>query len=720
MGFNQENNSNFKTKYAVIIVIFLLFFAINPQIAAARQNSAHVISHTIRISLDPAAKSMEGIDEIEVANDAQDLVLYIRAGSKILRVTSNGRVLPYRVMRSKDPGLKIVSIKLSSIKSGSGAKKVTIGFSGRFQGMEQASIGIKRGVAYLDDGVIDTDGAILPSSSNWYPREEVLSAKTTVIIAAPPGFTSISEGDWAGSVKNGTASVDTWRIDHPIDGADVITARFEIEKETYKGIDIYTFFLEKDPSLSRTYIDKTKEYLDLYSDMIGQYPYAKFAVVESALPTGYGMPSFTLLGSSVLRLPFIPDTSLGHETAHNWWGNSVFADETSGNWTEAIATYTADYAFAVKKGAQDAEDFRLTKLIGFKGFAIKEGPLKEFKHSTEAGARAVGYNKGFFLFVMLKQEIGAEAFSAGLKRFYGKNKFRKATWRDIQKAFECASGRKLGRFFDQWLNLPGGPSISLVKAEVIQNGESGYTLKYTISQGPSTYSLQVPVLVNLATEGASKTDSIYKTNAVLDAQTMDFELHLDARPVSIELDPNNEVFRILDDTEVPPTLSGFLSDNKGIIVIPDENKAAYMDAARIIQKDYPKEVATYSDARLAERINSRSALVIVPLRHSGDGSGVVYDLIRRFANNEQGAFAYNGASFFNDNQETLTCLKNPLDKSRTTCFLTIKDAPEIILDTIRRLRYFGDWSRLTFSGKIVLDKARFKGQKKLYLNLRQD
>ena len=64
----------------------------------------------------------------------------------------------------------------------------------------------------------------------------------------------------------------------------------------------------------------------MYEEMIGAYPYAKFATVENWFPTGYGMPGWTLLGSQVLRLPFIPTTSFGHEIAHNWWGNSVFVE----------------------------------------------------------------------------------------------------------------------------------------------------------------------------------------------------------------------------------------------------------------------------------------------------------------------------------------------------------------------------------------------------------
>ena len=34
----------------------------------------------------------------------------------------------------------------------------------------------------------------------------------------------------------------------------------------------------------------------MYRGLIGPYPYQKFALVENFWETGYGMPSFTLLG----------------------------------------------------------------------------------------------------------------------------------------------------------------------------------------------------------------------------------------------------------------------------------------------------------------------------------------------------------------------------------------------------------------------------------------
>ncbi len=96
----------------------------------------------------------------------------------------------------------------------------------------------------------------------------------------------------------------------------------------------------------------------MYSDWIGEYPFDGFSVVASPLPTGFGMPTLTYLGAQVIRLPFIRDTSLGHEVLHNWWGNSVYPDYARGNWAEGLTTFMADYAYKEWADAASARDMR--------------------------------------------------------------------------------------------------------------------------------------------------------------------------------------------------------------------------------------------------------------------------------------------------------------------------------------------------------------------------
>src|SRR5512142_2021373 len=88
----------------------------------------------------------------------------------------------------------------------------------------------------------------------------------------------------------------------------------------------------------------------MYHALLRPYPYKRFSVVENILPTGYSMPTFTLLGKEIVRLPFIPETSLGHEITHQWFGNYVYWSGGRGNWLEAITTYLSDQYYQEQQG----------------------------------------------------------------------------------------------------------------------------------------------------------------------------------------------------------------------------------------------------------------------------------------------------------------------------------------------------------------------------------
>ena len=60
------------------------------------------------------------------------------------------------------------------------------------------------------------------------------------------------------------------------------------------------------------------------SPLLGPYPFDTFAVVENFFASGLGMPSFTLLGSGVIKRHYVQPYALGHEIVHSWIGNAVF------------------------------------------------------------------------------------------------------------------------------------------------------------------------------------------------------------------------------------------------------------------------------------------------------------------------------------------------------------------------------------------------------------
>ena len=140
---------------------------------------------------------------------------------------------------------------------------------------------------------------------------------------------------------------------------------------------------------------------------------------------GLGIPSLTYLGRDVLRLPFIRATSLGHEVLHNWWGNGVVPDWGSGNWSEGLTTFQADYAYREDEGADAARAMRLEWLRDLVAIApADETALATFTSRRHGISSVIGYAKPAMVFFMLRDEIGAAAFEQGLRAFWQRDRFR--------------------------------------------------------------------------------------------------------------------------------------------------------------------------------------------------------------------------------------------------------------------------------------------------------
>nr|VFK00950.1 MAG: Peptidase MA superfamily [Candidatus Kentron sp. LFY] len=150
------------------------------------------------------------------------------------------------------------------------------------------------------------------------------------------------------------------------------------------GVEIRALLRKNDRSLARRYLDATKQYLALHREMLPDYPYPSFALVENSRETGYGMLCFTLLGSRIIRFPWILTSSHPHELLHNWWGNSVYVDPDQGNWCEGLTTYMADHLFAEQRGRGVL--YRRVALRKYTDFAAgdRDFPLAEFRSRYSA------------------------------------------------------------------------------------------------------------------------------------------------------------------------------------------------------------------------------------------------------------------------------------------------------------------------------------------------
>ncbi|MCP5050958.1 MAG: M1 family metallopeptidase, partial [bacterium] len=185
-------------------------------------------------------------------------------------------------------------------------------------------------------GIISDKGVYLAGASFWVPWFDNRLVTFKMETAVPGTWDTVSQGRRALQKKKNGRQITTWDSPNPMDEVYLVAAQFKEYGIKVGKVDVIAFLRSKDESLANKYLETTGQYLEMYEKLLGPYPYSKFALIENFWETGYGVPSFTLLGPKIIRLPFILPSSYPHELLHNWWGNSVFVNYEAGNWCAGL------------------------------------------------------------------------------------------------------------------------------------------------------------------------------------------------------------------------------------------------------------------------------------------------------------------------------------------------------------------------------------------------
>ncbi len=430
------------------------------------------------------------------------------------------------------------------------------------------------------DNRIGNDGITL--AGFWHPVAES-DMLFSLDAQVPRDFEAISEADSIKTQWDGSGKQVSFSLAQPLRSLHFVAGPYIVRSKHVSGITLSTYFFHEDTALSDAYLKKTAALIDRYQQLIGPFPYKRFAIVANRLPTGYGLPTFTLLGHAVLRLPFILDTSLGHEVLHSWFGNAVLVDDNGGNWSEGLTTYLADHSFAAEKG-QGAE-FRKSALVRYQAYVHpgKATALTSFRGAGDSQptgriARAIGYDKSAMFFHMLRHRIGEEAFTEGLRHFYQQMRGHRAGWKDLESAFRRSSAKEVQPFFQQWLERTDIPIIAVENTKIDQRKGRAILNFDLVQDTVQPYLLDIPIRVRTL---AGEMATTIHTNST----RRPVSLELGSLPTSLVIDGEYHLMRRIDAAEQPPTWSQFLGAEQKTVLIPVADVAsAYQPLIATLQQ----------------------------------------------------------------------------------------------------------------------------------------
>lgn len=586
-------------KIRLSLLIFVLIFHYAPA-QNAYQN--------IFVNIDVLNSSIQVEDTFELPNNVLDTnnsaFIYLNKELKIEKV-KGGKLVEVRNLNedSKDYVNKyLLTLEKSSKNS------FSISYKGVIKDViEKSAAEYARGFSETK-GIISEIGIYLAGSTYWLPEfENKLLSSFDLKVEIDKDWSILSQGQRTQNEVLDNAKYIVYHSPEPMDEIYLVGGKWAEYTKTLGNVEVQAFLRTPDKGLADRYLNSTSDFLTMYETLIGKYPYTKFALVENFWETGYGMPSFTLLGEKIIRFPWILNSSYPHELLHNYWGNGVFVDYSKGNWCEGLTAYMADHLIQEQMGS--GAEYRQTTLQKFTDYVNDENdmPINQFISRNNPAEESIGYGKVMMVNNMLRSDLGDEIFIKAYQKFYKDYKFTKASFPEIQKSFEEVSRKDLSSFFKQWIDRKGTPSIEILNVNSTQENNE-FNLSFTLKQiqKEDVFNVSIPVAIYL-----NQNSEVVWKNVEMNRKEQHFRFTFNQQPLKIEVDPEFNIMRKVSRSEVPSTLSQVFGSQALTLIIPSkgEYQAAYNELANIWKTSQEAQGKTAS-------VRLDSELEKIPADHS--------------------------------------------------------------------------------------------------------
>lgn len=366
-----------------------------------------------------------------------------------------------------------------------------------------------------DDGLIlgrDARGRLAAFVDNWpnrarfwLPSVDHPSDKATasLTVHAPEGWRVVSngvaevDGAPAPPASDGTPRrAWRWRTGVPLSTYNLVfgAARLEVvplgtaacgsapaSPRPDGCVEVSAWLFPEDVGQASRSFRRAAEIVDFYTEMVGPYPFEKLAHVQAATRFG-GMENASAIfySDEALARGLDMEGTVAHETAHQWFGDSVTEADWPELWlSEGFATYFGHLFFERTEGAAEfrarLEEDRAQVL----GSADALRPVIDHEEEDLFALLNVNnYPKAGWVLHMLRGIVGDEAFFRGVRAYYARFAGGTAGTDDFRAAMEDASGQELAWFFHQWLEEPGYPVLSVEHAwDAAAGGEAVVTVR---------------------------------------------------------------------------------------------------------------------------------------------------------------------------------------------------------------------------------------------------
>ncbi|MFF7755111.1 M1 family aminopeptidase [Streptomyces sp. NPDC007971] len=299
------------------------------------------------------------------------------------------------------------------------------------------------------------------AASTWFPSSDHPADKATydIRIKAPKGLTGVSNGRLVSTYDRGGSTYTHWREGRPMATylATATIGKFDVRTgRTPGGIPVY---VAVDPVLKNSNsVDVyavTAAATDYWSKVFGPYPFEETGAIVDDMPeAGFSLEVQSKPAYSAVR----SETTIVHELAHQWFGDSVSVAQWKDIWlNEGFATY-AQWLWAEHQGTRTAHDSFLAD-YNSRAAASSFWQIKVADPQRDTMFASAVYDRGAMTLQMLRERIGDRAFFKLLPTWTRLHRYGNADTSDFIRLAERISGQQLDDLFTTWLFTPGKPTL---------------------------------------------------------------------------------------------------------------------------------------------------------------------------------------------------------------------------------------------------------------------
>ena len=319
-------------------------------------------------------------------------------------------------------------------------------------------------------------------ASVWWPNKDFFGDEPDsqrVAITVPAGMTNVSNGRLRGRTRNADSTWTwTWFVNEPINNysISVNAGAYDHFFNVYQGeagtlsLDFWPLKVHADTA--RKQWAQAMPMMKCFENWFGPYPWyrdgyklveAPYLGMEHQSAVTYGN-RFTngYLGRDLSQTGrgLTWDFIIIHESAHEWWGNSLTAADAAYMWIhESFANYAENLFVECQTGEKKAG---AEYVIGTRKLIRNDRPVEGDKGVNDEGSGNDHYYKGGNFLHQLRQLVDDDAKWRGILRgLQATFRHQTITGAQVEQYVAKESGLPLDRVFEQYLRTTKVPELEV-------------------------------------------------------------------------------------------------------------------------------------------------------------------------------------------------------------------------------------------------------------------